>query len=259
MLRYPVSVLLLTRNEAGRLERLLSSLRFAEQVVVVDDASTDDTARIAERCGAQVTVRPLEEIGGFGPQRQFALDQCTQPWVLWIDADERLDERALAALTHAVAGDLPGAGTIAGYSFERHTWFLGRRIRWCGWRGERVTRLFRRAAARFDDAPVHERVHLTGPVAPLPGVLEHHSYENWQSCRTKLVQYARAGAEARRRAGRSAGILDVALRPAARFVRMYLLQAGLLDGAHGFAVCALAATQVFLREMELWADRPPGR
>lgn len=255
MLTYPISVLLLTRNESARIERLLPSLAFAEQIVVVDDASTDGSAELARRLGAEVHVRALD---GFGPQRQFALGLCTRPWVLWIDADERLDDRALAALTRMVADD-PRAERNASGSFERRTWFLGRQIRWCGWRGERVTRLFPREAARFDDAPVHERVHLNGPVTPLVGVLEHHSYENWEACRTKLVKYAAAAAEARRRAGRSAGILDVAFRPLARFVRMYVLQLGVLDGAHGFAVCALAAAQVFLREMELWADRRPAR
>ena len=245
--RLPLSVLLLTRNEAHRLERLLPSLAFASEIVVVDDRSTDATVAIAERHGARVHVRALD---GFGPQRQFALEQCTQPWVLWIDADERLDARAVRSITEVVRG----SGVAAGFSMSRRTWFLGRQIRWCGWRGEKVTRLFARANARFDDAPVHERVDVRGPVATLPGVIEHFSYQSWDDCRTKLIQYARAGAEARRRAGRRGSITGVAFRPAARFVRMYVLQLGVLDGAHGFAVCALAAAQVFLREMELWAD-----
>jgi len=252
----PISVLLLTHNEAGRLERLLPTLAFAAETVVVDDVSQDETVAVAERLGAQVHVRALN---GFAPQRRFALERCTQPWVLWVDADERLDARALEALTRTVNDDPQAGGPVAAYSWERRTWFLGRRIRWCGWRGERVTRLFHRASARFDDAPVHERVHITGATAELPGILEHHSYEDWETCKTKLVRYAHAGAEARRRAGRRAGILDVAFRPLARFVRMYVLQLGVLDGGHGFAVCALAAANVFLREMELWAERRPAR
>jgi glycosyltransferase involved in cell wall biosynthesis len=250
--RLPLSVLLITRNEADRLERLLPALAFASEVVVVDDHSHDATVAVAERLGARVHARALDT---FGAQRQFALEHCTQPWVLWIDADERLDARAVISITEVARG----GGGAAGFSFTRHTWFLGRRIRWCGWRGERVTRLFARATARFDDAPVHERVLIDGPVATLPGVIEHFSYQTWDDCRTKLIQYARAGAEARRRAGRRGSIAGVAFRPFARFVRMYVLQLGVLDGAHGFAVCALAAAQVFLREMELWADRHTSR
>jgi hypothetical protein len=114
-------------------------------------------------------------------------------------------------------------------------------------------RLFRRTAARFDDSPVHERVHIEGEIAELPGVIEHKSYETWAQCRDKLVRYAAAGAERARRAGRRAGPLDLVVRPPLRFLRMYVLQAGFLDGARGVAVCALAAAQVLLKYAELWA------
>jgi glycosyltransferase involved in cell wall biosynthesis len=254
--RLPVSVLLLTRNESARLTSLLPVLDFASEVVVVDDHSTDATAELAARLGARVTVHALS---GFGPQRAFALGLCTQPWVLWIDADERLDGVARDALVRTVGADPGALGARKAFTWERRTWFLGHRIRWCGWRGERVTRLFQRGAARFDDAPVHERVFVSGAVGALPGVIEHHSYDTWDDCRDKLVRYAHAGAEARRRAGRRASALDVALRPLARFLRMYVLQLGVLDGGPGLAVCGLAAANVFLREMELWAGTRSGR
>jgi glycosyltransferase involved in cell wall biosynthesis len=247
----PLSVLLLARDEAERLATLLPALGFArEVVVVVDAASRDHTRAVAERHGARVFERPLE---GFGPQRQFALEQCHEDWVLWLDADERLDSRALAALGEAIE-----KGGAAAYRWHRHTWFLGRRIRFCGWRGETVVRLFRRAKARFDAAPLHERVLIEGPTGELPGVIEHRSYESWADCRDKLVHYAAAGAESLRRRGRRAGPLDLLVRPPLRFLRMYVLQLGFLDGAHGAAVCALAATQVLLKYAELWA-RPGGR
>lgn len=249
--RLPISVLLLARDEARRLESLLPALDFAREVVVVLDAATRDaSAEVAERHGARVLTRALD---GFGPQRAFGLAACREPWVLWLDADERLDVAARAAVVAAVTA---GPAT-AGFRLERRTWFLGRPIRWCGWRGERVLRLFRRESARFDDAPVHERVRLEGASADLPGVIEHHSYADWEACRDKLVRYAAAGAERARRAGRRATPLDLVVRPPARFVRMYVLQLGVLDGARGFVLCALAAAQVFLKYAELWA-RPRG-
>lgn len=247
----PLSVLLLARDEAERLEALLPALAFAREVVVVVDAATRDATReVATRFGARVFERALD---GFGEQRRFALAQCREEWVLWIDPDERLDEPALRSIRAAVRGE-----GRAGYRIARHGWFLGRRIRHCGWGGERVLRLFRRAAARFDDAPVHEQVEVTGPLGELAGALEHHSYADWRDCREKLVRYAAAGARRARARGRRAGPLDLLLRPPLRFLRMYLLQLGFLDGAHGLALCALAAAQVFLKYAELWAGRAGG-
>jgi len=243
----PLSILLLARNEASRLETLLPALRFAgEVVVVVDSSTTDATREVAARAGARVFERPLD---GFGPQRAFALAQCTQPWILWLDADERLNRAAEASIVRTIRG----SGAERGFRIARYGWFLGRRIRFCGWRGETVLRLFRRESARFDDAAVHEQIRIDGPVARLDGAIEHHSYASWMECRDKLVRYAAAGAEQARRAGRTAGPLDVLLRPPLRFVRMYLLQLGVLDGGAGLVLCALAAAQVMLKYAELWA------
>jgi glycosyltransferase involved in cell wall biosynthesis len=249
----PITVLLLARDEAARLDHLLPRLEFAREVVVVVDAATrDGTREVAARHRARLFERALD---GFGPQRRFALAQAREPWVLWLDADERLDEAGIAAIREAIA-----RGDAAGYRLVRHTWFLGRRIRHCGWRGEKVLRLFRRDAARFDDAPVHERVEVAGAIADLDATIEHRSYERWEDCRVKLERYAAAGAARARREGRRAGPLDLIARPPLRFLRMYVLQAGFLDGARGVAVCALASAQVLLKYAELWArphEAPP--
>ncbi len=248
--KVPVSVLLLVRDETRRIEALIPALAFAREVVVVwDPRGSEETRVVAERLGARVFTRELES---FGAQRQFALAQCRESWVLWIDADECLDETAVTALERLAGLPVVQEG---GFALERRTYFLGRRIRFCGWRGEAVVRVFRRASARFDDAPVHERVLVEGRIGRLAGVLEHHSYADWDDCVRKLTVYAQAGAQKARRAGRSAGALDVLLRPPLRFVRMYVLQLGFLDGFHGLLLCALAAAQVFLKYAELWASR----
>jgi glycosyltransferase involved in cell wall biosynthesis len=246
MSRLPISVLLLARDEAEHLDALLPSLSFArERVVVVDTASRDATREVAARHGARVLERALD---GFGPQRQFALAHCREPWVLWIDADERLAPDAEHAFATAIATD-----AAAGYTLRRRTWFLGRPIRFCGWQGERVLRLFRRDAARFDDAPVHERVHVTGRIAKLAVTLEHDSYPTFEECKRKLFAYAAANAERAWRERRRASALDVLVRPPLRFLRMYVLQLGVLDGARGVLVCALGAAQVLLKYADLWA------
>jgi hypothetical protein len=243
----PLSVLLLARDETRGIEELLPALSFARQVVVVWDArGAEATRAAAERLGAEVHARALD---GFGAQRRFALERCREPWVLWLDADERLDASALASLCRAVTA--PGAES--GFRLERRTYFLGRRIRFCGWQGESVLRLFRREQARFDDAAVHERVHVTGTLGRLPGAIEHRSYERWEDCLRKLEDYANAGTRQALATGRRAGPLDVVLRPPLRFLRMYVLQLGFLDGFHGLLLCALGATQVLLKYAGVWA------
>ena len=242
----PISVLLLARDAARDLGALLPSLTFASDVVVVVDAASDAaTAAASERHGARTFTRALD---GFGAQRQFALEHCREDWVLWIDTDERLPGGAAEAFARAIR-----SGTHEGYRLPRHGWFLGRRIRHCGWAGEEVLRLFRRERARFDDAPVHEQVHVSGAIGRLDVPLEHHSYSSWADCRDKLVRYAAAGAEGARRRGKRASAFDVVVRPPLRFLRMYLLQLGFLDGGHGALLCALAAAQVYLKYAELWS------
>jgi hypothetical protein len=242
----PVSVLLLARDETSELTALIPALAFAREVVVVwDPRGSRETRDSAERLGARVTEHAF---AGFGAQRQFALAQCHEPWVLWLDADERPAADFEAALRRW----LSGVGEALGATLARRTWFLGRRIRFCGWRGERVLRLFRRERARFDDAPVHERLILEGRIDSLEASIEHHSYPTMDQCLIKMERYAHAGAEKSWRAGKRAGALDVALRPPLRFLRQYVLQAGVLDGAHGLLLCALASTQVMIKYGLLW-------
>ena len=239
----PVSVLLLVRDETADVRELLPQLAFARERVVVWDANGDpDTRMAAAALGAEVHARAMQ---GFGAQRQFALAQCHEDWVLWLDADERLDEHARAAIRDFLARAAV-APTLSGLQFVRRTWFLGSRIRFCGWQGERLLRLFRRAGARFDDALVHEQL------IPPPGerrsdpraVIEHHSYRTWAVCVAKMHRYAEANARKIHLAGKRANALDPWVRPVLRFVRQYVLQLGVLDGVRGFQVCWLAAAQV---------------
>jgi hypothetical protein len=247
--RLPLSVLLLARDETAAIAALCARVSVAAEVVVVWDPTGDPALpAAAEAAGARVFHRALD---GFGAQRGFALARCTQPWVLWIDADEVPDAALIAAIRAAI--ESPGDATH--FHVLRRGFFLGRRIRHCGWRDEWIVRLFRRELARFDDARVHERLRVDGQGSRrLAGALDHHSYPTWEACVAKLTRYAAAGAADARRAGRRAGPLDLAFRPPLRFLRMAVLQGGLLDGPHGVALCGLAAAQVFLKYAALWAD-----
>jgi glycosyltransferase involved in cell wall biosynthesis len=243
MSRPPISVLILTKDEEAALPACLDSVAWAEERVVVDSLSTDRTREIALARGARVLTRPFDD---YSAQKNWALPQLAHPWTLWLDADERVD----APLAAAIAA-LPAEPPLDGYRVARRNHFLGRRIAHCGWQGETVLRLFRRDGARFVGA-VHET--LEGPVrtALLPGALDHHPYPTWDHATDKLVRYAAMNARKAYDAGRRAGPWSMIVRPPVRFLRMYVAQGGFLDGAHGAALCGLAAAQVFLKYARLW-------
>jgi hypothetical protein len=255
----PVSVLLLVRDETHDVEELLPTLAFAREVVVVWDPRGDRATRAAaERLGARVFEHAFD---GFGAQRQFALEQCTQEWVLWLDADERLDDGARALLSSGAL--IRDARPLWGVSLRRVSRFLGTEIRFCGWQDERVLRLFRRRCTRYDGALVHEQLVFlppaerpgpdapTEPATPVTATLHvglvHHSYRSIEDCETKLRRYGAANAEKAFLAGKRAGALDVAVRPVLRFLRQYVFQLGVLDGRPGLLLCWYAARQVRLK------------
>jgi glycosyltransferase involved in cell wall biosynthesis len=245
-----ISVLVPTRNEEQNLPGCLASVSWADEILVVDSESTDRTREVAEAHGAIVWTRAFDD---FASQKNWALARLTNPWALCVDADERVDEDLARAIS-----ELPEEPVEDGFELARVNHFLGRRIRHCGWQGERVVRLFRREGARFEGR-VHER--LVGPrrLGRLPGSLVHFPYRTWADCQDKLWRYARLNAEQARAGGRRAGPSAMRVRPPLRFARMYVAQGGFLDGPEGLALCGLAACQVFLKYALLWdASRRPG-
>ncbi|MEO6462440.1 MAG: glycosyltransferase family 2 protein, partial [Candidatus Eisenbacteria bacterium] len=219
------------------------SVAFADEIVVVDSRSADRTVEIAQAAGARVLVRPFDD---WSQQKNWALERCTHPWVLCLDADERVD----ATLAGAIAA-LPDSPAADGYRLARRNRFLGHPIRHSGWQDDRVVRLFRRERGRFAGA-IHESVRGLERIVDLPGALDHEPYATWGDYERKLWRYARAGARAAYDAGRRCGPWPMLFRPPARFLRMYVAQAGFRDGGPGLALCGLSAIAVFLKYAFLW-------
>ena len=147
-----LSVAIITKDEAANLPDCLKSVAFANQIVVVDSGSTDGTLEIARDFGCDVFVEPWK---GFGAQKQMAIDRCREPWVLVLDADERIPPGTETAIRAIVSR---GEGSTAGYSFPRKNFFQGRWIRHMGWWPDRITRLFRNGKGRMTEAAVHGAV-----------------------------------------------------------------------------------------------------
>lgn len=248
-----LSVAIIARNEAHRIARCLKSVAFADQIVVLDSGSTDDTVTIARGLGADVEVTP--DWPGFGPQKNRALARCRYRWVLSIDADEQISD-ALAAEILRVLRAAPAEATVAGYWLRRSSRYCGQVIRHGLWGNDRVLRLFERQRGRFTDARVHESLVCDGETRVLEGILVHDSVDSPEDARSKARRYAFLGAEALRARGRG-GSLQGGVHAGWSFVRGYLLRAGFLDGRFGLTLARLNAAGTFWKYH--WAALPEAR
>ena len=242
-----LSVVVITRNEAANLRACLESVSFADEIVVLDSGSTDDTTAIARDCGARVSE--TADWPGFGPQKNRALALATGDWVLSLDADERVTPQLAAQIQAAMA-----SGAAAAFEMPRLTRFCGQWIHHCGWTPDHVLRLFRRDQARFSDDLVHERVlaELGTACRRLTSPLLHESYPTPAHYWRKLEAYSQAWARQHHARGRQTSMARAGAAGVVAFLRSYFLRLGFLDGAMGFAVCTMQAQAAFGKYFALY-------
>ncbi len=233
-----ISLIVTTLNEEANLGRCLDSARGVGEVIVVDSMSTDTTLRIAGEYGARVFTR---EFVSNADQKNWAMEQATLEWILILDADEYLS----AGLRDEIAESIMSA-PVNGFVIYRRNEFLGTTIRHCGWDRDKVLRLFRRGRGRYPERAVHERLDLDGKVGRLSEKLDHIPYRDLEDYMDRLKSYSRKGALELHRKGRH-WLPGLVIRPSARFLRMYFLQLGFLDGCAGLMLCSLAAVSVFFK------------
>ncbi len=242
--KIPLSVAIITKNEAENLPACLSSVLFAEQIVIVDSGSTDDTIRIATDFGCEVYQ---EQWRGFGQQKQLAIAHCKKPWVLVLDADERIPPE-----TSVIIGKIvDGAGKTAGYSFPRRNYFQGRWIRHAGWWPDRVVRLFKNGSGRMTDAKVHEAVIVEGKIEALSAPIDHYTESRLDKLLLKIDRYSTLGAEEAFAAGQRATVLGAFVRAKTTFLQDYLLRGGFLDGRQGLTLAVTDSVNKFFKYAKL--------
>ena len=242
-----LSVIIITKNEASNIEACLNSVAFADELIVLDSGSSDETVQLAREKGAR--VYPVDDWPGFGPQKNRALALATCDWVLSLDADERVAED-LAAEIKAVIQELKQAA----FEVPRLTQFCGQWIHHCGWTPDRVLRLFRRGTAKFSNDLVHEKVLLSPGVrcGRLRSHLLHYSYPTPTHYWRKLEQYSQAWATQRWALGQKVSMWRAGLSGVVAFARSYFFRLGFLDGAMGFAVCTMQAQAAFGKYFALY-------
>jgi glycosyltransferase involved in cell wall biosynthesis len=252
-----LSVIVITKNEAARLPTCLASVAFADELIVVDAASTDNTAELARNFGAKVTV--TADWPGFGLQKQRALDAASGDWVLCIDADEWLDDALASAIQQLTQAPLASAPS-AHYAVGRLSAFCGQWMRAGSWYPDLGIRLFKRGSARFSPDRVHERLLLERPAGKppqLPGLLLHNSMTGLHDAVDKMNRYSSGRAADLQARGRRGGVGRAVGHGLWAFFRGYVLRRGFLDGRLGFVLAMLDGQASYFRYLKMWlADRP---
>ncbi|MGE0639689.1 MAG: glycosyltransferase family 2 protein [Thermoanaerobaculia bacterium] len=243
--RRKISVIITTFNEEINVADCIHSVLWADEILLVDSFSTDQTVAIAEKFPIKILQR---QYFGSAAQKNWAIDRVANDWVLIIDADERVPERLAGEILTVLAGE----PAVNGYYIRRENIFIDKVIRHSGWSTDKVVRLFRRDKARYPNRRVHADLEIEGPVPVMKNPFLHYTFRTFEQYFPKFLNYAEWGAAQAFRDGRRTGLIEILVRPTWRFIRTYFVQLGFLDGMHGFVLCVLQAFGSFLKYARLW-------
>lgn len=240
-----ISATIICKNEERNIQRCLQHLDFVDEIVVVDSGSEDRTLEICKRFTDRVMYHPWP---GYIEQKNYALEQATHEWVLSLDADEVVSPELKEDILDALRND---QGKYDGYRVNRHVYYLGRWINHC-WYPEYKIRLFKKCKGRWVGKNLHERVELNGKYRDLKGDLEHYTYRNISQHLHTIDSFSSLGADGKFEEGKSARLLDLVFNPMFRFLKLYVLKRGFLDGMPGFIIAVLGSYYCFLKYAKLW-------
>ncbi len=240
----PVSVVIVTKNEEANIEDALKSVSDARDIIVVDAQSSDRTVEI---CRLYTDKVYTHEWQGFARQKQTAVNYAKGPWVLILDADERLTPELRAEI-----GDTLAATSHNGFFIPRENYFIGRWIKHSGWWPDNTLRLFRKDRGSLEQREVHEKVIIEGTAGYLKNPLKHFTYGSVSDFVHRMDRYSALAAEEIRKKRGRAGFISLTVRPAATFIKMYFLRLGLLDGTRGLMLALLYSFYTFLKYAKTW-------
>jgi glycosyltransferase involved in cell wall biosynthesis len=249
-----LSVIVIVKNEALHIGRCLESVAWADEIVVLDSGSTDETVEICRRFTSQVYETDWP---GFGVQKQRALEKAQGDWVLSIDADEVVTPELKSEIEQALQSE-----RCSGFEIPRLSRYCGKPMHHGGWWPDYVLRLFRREKGRFTDSAVHERVLVQGETGRLKNPLLHEAFVNADEVLHKINSYSSLGARVLEQKGVRSSLSKAVLKASWTFIRTYFIKASLLDGRHGFMLAvsnAEGAYYKYLKLLELQNRRLPRR
>jgi glycosyltransferase involved in cell wall biosynthesis len=241
----PLTAIIPTFNEEVHIEAVIDSVSFADEVLVVDSFSTDRTVELARNKGARIIQRAYNNSAS---QKNWAIPQAKHEWILLVDADERITPK-LQEEIHVI---LSGQPEHVAYWIYRTTEFMGRKVRYSGWQGDKVIRLFLRDKCRYEEKHVHAEIEADGSVGFLKNRMYHLTYKGLNHWLSKADWYSTWGAYDRLDRVNKVGSFQLLVKPAFTFFNKYFLRLGFLDGKVGFILAAQYSWYVFLRAVKIW-------
>ena len=241
-----VTVLVLIPNAGDRLARCLQSVQWADDIFCIVDPKTSDGSDDVARQYSQHVV--VHEYVNKADQCNWAIPQITTEWTLVLDADEWLSPE-LTARIRQIAGD---PSSSDGYRVKRLSYFFGKLIEHCGWDRDYNVRLFRTLKGRYRAQRVHATIDVEGSMGRIDEVMYHDDKRNFEEYFATFQRFTTWSAQDLHERGKYASLVDITLRPVTRFIKMYFLRRGFLDGGHGAVLCGLAAFSVFTKYAKLW-------
>lgn len=235
-----ITAIIPTLNEAHFIEEAIRSVSFASEIIIIDSYSTDETLTLAAQFQVTILQREFDD---FSSQKNFAIDRATYDWVFILDADERVTD-SLAIEIEKVVED---PNDIAAFGIFRNFYYKNKKVKFGGWQTDKVIRLFRKDKCRYDGKLVHEKVTCKGKVGLLKNRMDHYSFRNLEQYEDKLQFYASLQAQEILQSGRKVYPIHQMIKPAFRFIVLYLVRFGFLDGKKGYVLARLHARAVSQR------------
>lgn len=246
MSKTQITAIIPTYNEAHNIVEAIKSVDFADEVLVVDSFSTDKTVEIAQQMGARVIQREYENSAS---QKNWAIPQAKYEWIVLLDADERIDSELRQEILTTTKDSTKRE---VAFWIKRRNFFMGREIRYSGWQGDKVIRLFKRDYCKYETKSVHAEVLAEGSVGVLTHKLVHQTYKDVFHYLEKWDRYTTWSATDRANRGENPTLYHFLVKPAFRFFQDYFLKLGILDGLVGFLICSLSSMSVIMRSLKVW-------
>ena len=240
-----ISAIIPTYNEAHNIADAIASVQFADEIIVVDSFSTDDTVELARSLGAIIFEHKYEHSAA---QKNWIIPQASHEWIFLLDADERVSEGLKNEVKNVLAQEVIKEDA---FWIKRTNYFLGKKVNYSGWKGDKVIRLFKRDTCKYQNKHVHAEIETQGQVGQLNARLTHYTFKSMDHYIAKINQYATWKAEQFHQSNKRPTLFDFIIKPIFRFFKNYLIDLGFLDGKRGLIISGLNAYGIFLRYAKL--------